>query len=229
MAEYINVERPFLDKLNELGWEIIDQGAGIPSDPSKSYRSSFKEVTLKEMFKATVKKINLHEGKEWLTDSQLDEVYAEVISAEKTNLALLEANQEVFAKLTGLTKITVRENELSGEQNPLVKIIDYDEWSNNSFIAINQFRVVTPGGPRQGIIPDIVLFVNGLPFSVIECKDVDVNDPLSEGVIQIQRYSNTRDDLFGVVEGEEKLFHYNLFSITTHGEEARFGTITGSF
>ena len=96
-------------------------------------------------------------------------------------------------------------------------------------MAINQFRIVTPGGPREGIIPDIVLFVNGLPFSVIECKDVDVTDPISESINQIMRYANTREDDFGIKEGEERLFHYNLFSIATHGEEARFGTITGDF
>ena len=26
MAEYINVEKPFLDKLRQLGWQVIDQG-----------------------------------------------------------------------------------------------------------------------------------------------------------------------------------------------------------
>jgi hypothetical protein len=30
MAEYINVEKPFLDKLQHLGWKVINQGQGIP-------------------------------------------------------------------------------------------------------------------------------------------------------------------------------------------------------
>jgi type I restriction enzyme R subunit len=62
---------------------------------------------------------------------------------------------------------------------------------------------------------------------VIECKDVDVADPISESVNQIRRYANTRESDFGIQEGEERLFHYNLFTIATHGEEARVGTITG--
>lgn len=230
MAEYNNVEKPFLEKLRELNWKVIDQGSfGIPKDPAKSLRSSFKEVTLKEEFLTTVKRINTTHGKEWLTDKQLEDLYSDITATEKSNLALLEANKLVFEKLIGKTKTTVSENEITGEQNPLVKLIDFENWRDNSFVAINQFRVVTPGGPREGIIPDIVLFVNGLPFCVVECKDVDVADPISESVNQIMRYSNMRDDDFGIKEGEERLFHYNLFSIATHGEEARFGTITGDF
>jgi type I restriction enzyme R subunit len=230
MAEYTNVEQPFLAKLRELGWKTIDQGGfGTPKDPTISLRTSFKEVTLKAVFIAAVRKINTVDGRPWLTDKQLEDLYVEITAVEKSGLALLEANKAVFEKLIGKTKTTVAENELTGEQNPLVKLIDFTNWETNSFVAINQFRIVTPGGPRAGIIPDIVLFVNGLPFCVVECKDVDVADPISEGVNQIMRYANTREDDFGIKEGEERLFQYNLFSIVTHGEEARFGSITGDF
>jgi type I restriction enzyme R subunit len=230
MAEYNNVEKPFLEKLKNLNWEVIDQGCfGIPQDPTKSLRSSFREVTLKEKFKAVISKINKIDNQEWLTDKQLEDLYQEVTILERSNASLLEVNKAVFEKLIGKTKTTIALNETTGEKNVAIKLIDFENWENNAFTAINQFRVVTPGGPREGIIPDIVLFINGLPIILIECKDVDVNDPISEAVNQIQRYSNTREDDFGVSEGEEKLFHYNLFSIATHGEEARFGTITGGY
>ena len=40
MSEYLHVEKPFLDQLGSLGWEVIDQGQGvIPSDPTKSLRN----------------------------------------------------------------------------------------------------------------------------------------------------------------------------------------------
>lgn len=230
MAEYKNVEKPFLEKLKNLNWEVIDQGGfGIPQDPTKSLRTSFREVTLKEKFKTVISKINKSDNQEWLTDKQLEDLYQEVTILERSNASLLEVNKAVFEKLIGKTKTTIALNETTGEKNVAIKLIDFENWENNAFTAINQFRVVTPGGPREGIIPDIVLFINGLPIILIECKDVDVNDPISEAVNQIQRYSNTREDDFGVSEGEEKLFHYNLFSIATHGEEARFGTITGGY
>ncbi|WP_430937268.1 type I restriction endonuclease subunit R [Saccharicrinis sp. 156] len=229
MAEYKNVEKPFLEKLHSLGWDIVEHGFGIPQDPGKSYRSNFKEITLKEVFKESVKRINKVDGSEWLSDKQLDDLHDEITSTERGALSLLEANTQVFERLIGKTKTTVPKNEVTGDTNVLVKLIDFKNWNNNSFIAINQFRVITPGGPREGIIPDIVLFLNGLPIIVIECKDVDVSDPLSDAVTQIQRYANTRGDDFGFKEGEERLFHYNLFSVVTHGIEARCGTITGDF
>lgn len=230
MAEYTNVEKPFLGKLKDLDWRVIDQGSfGIPQDPAKSLRASFKEVTLKQEFIKAVRKINVVDGEAWLTDKQLEDLYLETIAAEKANLSLLEANKQFFEKLIGVTKTTVAKNEVTGEDNPLVQLIDFKNLDNNEFVAINQFRVVTPGGPREGIIPDIVLFVNGLPFCVVECKDVDVADPISSAVDQIMRYANTREDDFGIKEGEERLFHYNLFSIATHGEEARIGSISGDF
>ena len=35
MSEYTNVERPFLEKLRQIGWTVIDKGAcGIPQDPA---------------------------------------------------------------------------------------------------------------------------------------------------------------------------------------------------
>ena len=227
MAEYLNVEKPFLEKLKQLNWQVIDQGAfGIPQDPAKSLRSSFREVTLKAEFKKAVYAINTIEGATWLSEKQLEDLYIEITATERGQLSLLEANKVVFEKLIGKSKTTVTNSE---GKEVLVKLIDFENWEDNSFVAINQFRMVTPGGPREGIIPDIVLFVNGLPFSVVECKDVDVADPISESIIQINRYNNTRGDDFGTIEGEERLFHYNLFSIATHGKEARLGTITGDF
>ena len=68
MAEYTNVEKPFLEKLRELGWQVIDHGGfGIPQDPASSLRSSFKEVTLKSEFLQAVRRINKVDGQVWLT------------------------------------------------------------------------------------------------------------------------------------------------------------------
>ena len=257
MSEYINVERPFLDKLNALGWEVINHNEqshygsklygeeypiaaeekdvyaknipslhGIPQKPAISKREHFKETILTNEFRDSLKRINLtDDGRSWLTEKQIDDVVREVMT--QPGVGLLQANKTIHELLTKNTTASV--NEVTGEQSPLVRLIDFRNPERNSFIAINQFRIDTPGASRNAIIPDVVLFLNGLPVVVIECKDNDVAEPLSEAFIQISRYANTRDDDYGVKEGEEKLFHPNLFSIITHGTEARFGTITGEF
>jgi type I restriction enzyme R subunit len=71
MAEYRNVEKPFLSKLESLGWQVIDQGFGVPKNPTKSLRSNFKEVTLKEEFKKSIHQINQFEGNHGLQTSSL--------------------------------------------------------------------------------------------------------------------------------------------------------------
>lgn len=226
MAEYINVEKPFLNKLRQLGWQVIDQGIGIPQDPAKSLRENFKQVVLPQVFKDSIRAINkTSDGKEWLKEKQLNNIFEEIqSSSDKT---LHEANKAIHRLLIKGT--TVNKNELTGEVNPTVRLVDFRNYENNSFIAINQFRLITPGASRSGIIPDIVLFLNGMPLVVIEAKDFDVAEPLSEAYLQITRYANTREDDYGIKEGEERLFHYNLFSIITHGKEARVGTISADF
>ena len=226
MAEYTRVEKPFLDKLRELNWQVIDQGQGIPSEPRKSLRNSFTETILTDIFKNCVRKLNLTpDGQEWLTDKQLNGIVKDL--TVQPGIGLFEANKKIFGMLT--KGITIDINEVTGKRNVPVKLIDYVNWSDNSFIAINQFLIPTPHTQRKAIIPDIVLFVNGLPVIVVECKDEDVVQPMSEALTQIQRYANLRDDDYGTVEGEEKLFYTNFFNIITHGKEARFGTISADF
>ena len=74
MSEYSDVERPFLQQLEKLGWEVIDQGYGsIPTDPAASLRTSFRQVILPEVFREVVRSINLTgNGEPWLTGRQLD-------------------------------------------------------------------------------------------------------------------------------------------------------------
>ena len=226
MAEYINVEKPFLEKLRQLGWKVIDQGLGIPQDPAKSLRNNFKEVVLPGVMKDSIRAINkTPDGKTWLTDKQLNEIVFNLQNF--SGKSLHEANKEIHGLL--LKGTSVAKNELTGEQDPTVRLVDFKNYENNSFIAINQFRLITPGASRMGIIPDIVLFLNGMPVVVIEAKDFDVAEPLSEAFLQVTRYANTRDDDYGAKEGEERLFHYNMFSIITHGREARVGTFCADF
>jgi type I restriction enzyme R subunit len=227
VSEYLHVEKPFLDQLASLGWSAIDQGVGvIPSDPAQSLRASFREWLLPEVFRSSVHAINTTEdGKQWLTDRQLDELLDQVL--RQPNRTLLEANEAIQALLF---KAQVDANELTGEQDPVVKLIDFANPANNQFHAINQFRIDTPGCVKQFIIPDIVLFVNGIPLAVVECKlgSPTCANPMHEAFVQLQRYRNAREATreIGLKEGEPRLFHNNLLLIRSSGAEADYGTIT---
>lgn len=143
------------------------------------------------------------------------------------NRTLLEANEAVQALFL---KAQVDVNEITGEPDPVVRLIDFAHPERNVFHAINQFRIDTPGCVKGCIIPDIVLFVNGIPLVVVEVKTGDANtaNPMHAAFEQLLRYRNGRAETVaaGLREGEPRLFHTNLLLIRTCGEKAEFGTIT---
>ncbi len=226
MSEYTEVEQPFLQQLASLGWDVIDQGQEIPSDPGKSQRLNFRQWLLPELFAKAVAALNTtSDGNRWLSAKQLQDLQDQIL--RQPNRTLLEAN-EAIQKL--LFKAQVDVNETTGEQDPVVRLIDFANPENNHFLAINQFRIDTPGCVKQFIIPDIVLFVNGIPLIVVECKKGGPTcaNPMNEAFEQLQRYSHQRKatQQQGLKEGEPRLFHCNMLLIRSSGVEADYGTLT---
>ncbi|MBU2854948.1 type I restriction endonuclease subunit R [Acidithiobacillus ferriphilus] len=230
MSEYLHVEKPFLDQLAALGWEVVNQGQGfIPADPAASLRGSFREWLLPEVFREAVRAINrTTDGTAWLTDRQLDDLRDQIL--RQPNRTLLEANEAVQALFL---KAQVDRNEVTGESDPVVSLIDFAHPERNVFHAINQFRIDTPGCVKQCIIPDIVLFVNGIPLVVVEAKIGDANtaNPMHAAFEQLLRYRNGRADTAaaGLREGEPRLFHTNLLLICSCGEKATYGSVTSGY
>lgn len=228
MSEYKFVEKPFLDQLSALGWQVIDQGPAFPTDPAKSLRSDFSEIIIKKLFNESVKAINLtDDGHPWLTDKQLEELYDQIM--HHPSKGLIEANEVVQGLLY---RTQVDHNEITGEEYPDVNLIDFHHPDRNHFLAINQHRIDTPGRVKECIIPDIILFINGLPVVVVECKDANQvqANPMYEAFLQLRRYTDQREETkqAGLREGEPRLFYTNQFMIRTCGDQADFGTITAS-
>ena len=226
MSEYTEVEQPFLQQLAAQGWAVIDQGSSVPQAAAPSLRESFRTWWLPGVFRDAVRAINLlPDGRAWLTDRQLDDLEQQLLRHPRRTL--LEANLAVHELLM---KTQVDVNEATGEVDPVVRLIDFQHPERNRFHAINQFRIDTPGGVRGFIIPDIVLFVNGLPLAVVECKKGSPTcaNPMHEAFVQLQRYRGQRPatERDGLVEGEPRLFHSNLLLIRSSGVEADCGTIT---
>ena len=94
-----------------------------------------------------------------------------------------------------------------------VRLVDFDDPSNNSFIVANQ--VTCTLGPEKRF--DIVGFVNGLPLLVGEAKT-----PVRPSVTWVDGAAQIHDDYEVTVPG---FFVPNVFSFTTEGKEYRFGSI----
>jgi type I restriction enzyme, R subunit len=226
MSEYTEVEQPLLRQLAAQGWTVIDQGPAVPQAAAPSLRESFRTWWLPGVFRQAVSAINrLHDGTEWLTPRQLDELEQQLLRQPKRTL--LEANQAVHELLM---KAQVDVNEATGEVDPVVQLIDFHHPERNQFHAINQFRIETPGCVREFMVSDIVLFVNGVPLAVVECKKGSATcaNPMQEAFVQLQRYMRRRaeSERDGLKEGEPRLFHTNLLLIRTSGVEADYGSIS---
>ncbi len=181
LDERNHVEKPLLDQLDGLGWEIID--LDNKQHPADSHRESFTDVVMLPVLRERLKVIN-----PWLEDDQVEEVLKQ-LTASFPSTGLLENNRHLFELL--LENTSVSENRETGEKSPTVRFVDFKQRSNNRFIAVCQFKVRILGTEHH-IIPDIVLFLNGLPVVVIECKSPKVKDAIPEAIDQLLRYSEQR-------------------------------------
>jgi type I restriction enzyme, R subunit len=222
--EFAEVEQPFVDQLVDLGWKFT---TGNLDDPTPTGRESFREVLLLADLKAALQRNNLDaDSKPWLDDARL--VQATNALKRLGTSKLLEANQKATELLLKGTQVDGVDGWDQGRQQT-VHFIDWDDPANNTFRAVTQFQVACPTGQTdQHIRPDIVLFCNGIPLVVVECKSPYLATPLESAVDQLQRYANRRRGL-GIVdcdEGNEQLFHYSQFVVGTCGEQARVGTFS---
>src|SRR6516225_10361793 len=212
LDERLHVEKPFLDQLAGLLWQVIElDSKQLPGD---TFRDSFTEVVMLPVLRKQLKVIN-----DWLEDDQVEEVVKQ-LTASFPSTGLIQNNQHALHLL--LENTSVSENRKTGEKSPTVRFVDFRHRDNNRFIAVCQFKVRILG-TEYHIIPDIVLFLNGLPVVVIECKSPKVKEPIPEAIDQLLRYSEQRG---ARGEGSVPLFYYNQFVIATCRQDCKFGTIT---
>jgi len=98
-----------------------------------------------------------------------------------------------------------------------LKYINWQEWDKNVFHVTEEFEVekATGKGHRK---PDIVLFVNGIPFAVIECKRPDEKDSIKQAISQQIR--NQRQDEI------PRLFVYPQLLLAVNKNETQYATVS---
>lgn len=106
-----HVEKPLLDQLDELGWEIWDLGRD--QNPSDTHRDTFNEVVMLPILREQIKVIN-----PWLEDDQVEEVTKHLTASFPSN-NLLENNRHIFNLLQENTSVS--ENRETGDKSPTVR------------------------------------------------------------------------------------------------------------
>src|SRR5579864_2244374 len=134
LDEKQHVEEPLLVQLEKLGWTVLRlQQKQLPQD---SFRENFGQVVLPPKLEEALRTIN-----PFLRQDQVQEVARRISTFPSRNL--IENNRQVLRYL--LENTTVSVNYDTGEISPRVRYIDFENRTNNSFIAISQFKVRIPG------------------------------------------------------------------------------------
>ncbi|MFD6431929.1 type I restriction endonuclease subunit R [Streptomyces venezuelae] len=232
--EYDKTEKPLIEQLVRLGWEHL-QGAppGKPvTSPAPSQRVTYKSVVYEDRFRDAVAKINPRPGGggTWLTRAQLDRLLALVLG---TAPGQGPGERGVAANLavTKLLRNGVNARTLPGWRKgdpEHVQLVDWEgeNGGRNDLLAVSQFRVDRKG--LTHVTPDLVLFVNGLPWVVIECKapltsGSDSRAALDDAVGQVCRYASLESPA-----PVPEFTRYAQVLIGTDRTYAELGTVTST-
>ncbi len=216
LNEFNNAEEPARQLLERLGW------SDVPRETLTAERGDERDVLLRRRLKAALLRLN-----EWMTEEQAERA---VFDLEHVNATGMARNQAVHEYLTYGMPLTI--DGPRGRDSRTVRFFDFEhpEGGLNEFVVTTQFRV-RRGSEWDGtedderlVIPDLVLFVNGVPLVVMEAKSPSLLEVWkSQAVRQLLRYQEAGPEWHG--GGAPELFHYNLLCVAHCGAAAAYATL----
>ena len=125
------------------------------------------------------------------------------------HVGLVKANEEFFQWMTGEKTMPFGENN----RHVPVRLIDFDDLNNNSYIITNQYRI----HHRETKIPDVVMLINGLTVVVGEAKT-----PIRPSV----SWLDGAHEIHHIYENAvPQLFVPNILSFATEGKDLYYGSV----
>ena len=207
-SEKLVSQLPALQLLAALGWHIV-----TPVQANAERRNRLSSVLLEETLTEQLGRINRirFQGKTYeFSEANIQEAVQKLKSYKYDGL--LHTNQ-------GLTDLLVMGTSETQTINGFSKsfTLTYIDWQNperNVFQAVPEFSVERTRS-SQTVRPDIVLFVNGIPLGVVECKAP--SEPVEQGVTQHIR--NETDDYI------PQLFVFAQILLAVNKNEAKYATV----
>lgn len=199
------LEQYCIDLFKEGGWSYLDGYTIAPEEPG-AMRSDYREVVLLPRLEEALGKLNPN-----LPTNVLEEVMRSVTKLSEPNLQM--QNRAFHKRLLEGVPVTYREGE--DTNHDIARLIDFEDVEQNDFLVVNQFTIQGSHVRR----PDIVVFINGLPLSIIELKNPgDEHADIWDAHQQLQTYKDEISDLF----------IYNAALVISDGLTARVGSLTAS-
>jgi type I restriction enzyme R subunit len=199
--EYELVELPAINTFKELGYSYLD-GRTIN-------RADNHEVILEDRLFNAMKIIN-KEANDLEINMAIDKL------KRISGTSLMSMNEKVYDMLTHYVSIKTGDSKTS----KTIKFIDLDIATNNDFLVVNQLKIK---GIKENVIPDLLVYLNGIPVGIFEFKAPSIQDAIAEGIDQLLRYSNMRTPI--EQEGCEKLFWYNQIMVSSCSTKASIASL----
>ncbi len=202
------VEQPAIELFGELGWQTANCFHEKFGTSATLGRETPNEVILLRRLRAALVRLNPDLPHEAIA------LAIEELTRDRSVMSPANANREVYRLLKNGVKVSFRgkENEETVEN---VRIIDWNEPSNNDFFLASQFWV---SGEMYRRRADLVGFVNGLPLIFIELK------------ASHRRLEHAyRDNLRDYKNTIPQIFWYNGFIILSNGSQSKIGSMTAEW
>ena len=206
--EMTTSQRPAIEVLQKLGYKYISE------EENKNLRNNIlTDVIFKDILAKKLNEINSYEykGEKYkFSASTIGQAIKDL--NEDLVTGLISTNEKIYDLLT-LGK-SYQENMVDGTKRSFdIKYIDFEHPENNDFYVTEEFSVLRMNG-KDYARPDIVLFVNGIPLAVIECKDASV--PIIQAISQNIR--NQKPDYI------PQLFKFIQIVMAANKNETKYAT-----
>ena len=211
-SEYELVELSAMEIFHSLGWNIASGKDETFGASGSLGRKDPREVVLVPRLRAALIKLNPQ-----IPATAID-IAVDELTRDRGTKSMVNANQEIHILLRNGMQVDLPDPEHGGKKPYQLRLVDWERPQENDVLAVNQFRV---HGVLYNCVPDIVGFVNGLPWVVVELKKPGV--PAQRGFDDnLTSYKHPEN-------GVPHLFLYNAFLITSNGTESKVGTITADW
>jgi type I restriction enzyme, R subunit len=182
MTDFISSEKhqsqlPAIQLLLNLGYTCLS-----PANALRERLDKQTNVLLENILREQLKKINriYHKGNEYLFSEE--NIQSAIQKLKSVQYDGLVRTNEVIYDL--LTLGTSQEQVIEGDRRSFnIAYIDWRHPEHNVFHLVPEFRVERTR-TTETARPDLVLFVNGIPFCVIECKSpqVEIDQAIEQAV-----------------------------------------------
>lgn len=203
------VEQPAIGLFADLGWQTVEAMKETFGPDGTLGRESGGEVVLVSRLRAALTRFNPAVPPEAI-NTAIDE-----LTRDRSAMSLEAANRELYRLVKDGIVVSVPDTEHGGQKAERLRVVDWSNPEANDFLLVSQFSVV---GGLYTCRPDLVGFVNGLPWVVIELK--------KPGVPARAAFD---DNLTHYKQQVPELFWYNALLIASNGTDSRVGSLTADW